>query len=407
MFSDRTPFAGAAKLPFLNPWPALVLGIGLTAGAALWFLVVRHAAPILVFAGLIATGVGVNIRPRSFVVLMLASFAGALGLCGLSWDREAGGMNWDSARLLITVLTAIGILAAAVVLLPKTLRKIVISLVIIFHFGGIVTAVTNIPPNPWLSNVAWSYVYRPYLEFFYLGNAYHFYSPDPGPGVQVWFYVQFDENEEEKFTVADRDESPLQLEYQRRISIAESVNQKSLSPLNRLTLDRRILAGLKDGINFHPELPQWLQYRPPTPWYSARLLESYVRHVALRAAESAGAGKKITGIKVYLVEHRILEPKEVVAKLDPESPWLFRPYFLGDFDENGALKDPTDPYLYWLIPIVEHPIPIDKEMPSFRPGVGHMIGPGVPRAADFLERHRQLRTGRFNASAANIPEGRI
>jgi hypothetical protein len=32
-------------------------------------------------------------------------------------------------------------------------------------------------------------------------------------------------------------------------------------------------------------------------------------------------------------------------------PTLFWPYFQGEFDRDGNLKDPNDPYLYWLIPI--------------------------------------------------------
>src|SRR5207253_4179124 len=237
-------------------------------------------------------------------------------------------------------------------------------------------------------------------EFFYLGNAYHFYSPDPGPGVQVWFYVQYEDGAEQQYLEPDRAETPLKMEYQRRISIAESVNQKAALPLSREKIDARDGAGLIDGINFHPEIPQLAQYRPPTPWYSARLLEAYVRYVARHASHPTGADKKISGIKVYLVEHRIIEPRELADRVDPDSPWLYRPYYLGDFTEDGVLKDPSDPYLYWLIPIVEYPIPIDKPRVFNAPFVGE-------RATDFLERHRRLPTGRFKNQMLNIPEGAI
>src|SRR5262249_51727018 len=30
-------------------------------------------------------------------------------------------------------------------------------------------------PSPWLSTQIWTRIYRPYLEFLYLNNAYHFY----------------------------------------------------------------------------------------------------------------------------------------------------------------------------------------------------------------------------------------
>ena len=189
----RDPGAGSDNSIFTNPWPPLILGLLMTAAAALWFLFSGHAAPALVFLGLLASGIAISIRPRSVLVLGLAAVSGVCGWCGLRWDPIAGGMDWDSARMLVAVLTAIALLAAVLVVVPRVVRRIVISLLVIFHFGGIVTAVTNIPPNPWLSSIAWAYVYSPYLEFFLFSNAYHFYSPEPGPGTQIWFFVEFED----------------------------------------------------------------------------------------------------------------------------------------------------------------------------------------------------------------------
>ena len=39
-----------------NPWPPLILGLLMTAAAALWFSYSGHAAPALVFLGLLASG---------------------------------------------------------------------------------------------------------------------------------------------------------------------------------------------------------------------------------------------------------------------------------------------------------------------------------------------------------------
>ena len=37
-------------------------------------------------------------------------------------------------------------------------------------------------------NWAWVYFYRPYLQFMYLERHVSlFYSPEPGPGILVWF----------------------------------------------------------------------------------------------------------------------------------------------------------------------------------------------------------------------------
>jgi len=395
---------GDHYLLFTNPWPALTVGVVLTAAASLWDLLAGQAAPLLVLCGLLASGIGVNIQPRSVLVLATAAFSGVLGWFGLQWHEGVGGMNWDSARALVAVLTAIAGLAALLVVLPRVLRRIVISVLVLFHFGGIVTAVTSIPPNPWLSNMAWTYVYRPYLEFFYLGNAYHFYSPDPGPGTQIWFYVQFEDGKIVDYMVADPQECPLALEYQRRISVTESVNQRANLPFSETTLRLRVSAGQIDGIPLYPDLLPANQYRPITPWYSKRMLESYVRYVAGKVRHPVNPDKKITGIKAYLAIHRIPDPLEIAKQVDTTSKWMYAPYYLGDHDAEGTLKDPNDPYLYWLIPILKEPIPVQKVNAGmfnqqFRP-----LGPGgfegQDRIANFLDVHLWLKTGRFGQPGA-------
>src|SRR5579864_7248279 len=84
MTSDRISFAGANRQLFSNPWPAVVLGVALTAAAAVWFSIFDHAAPWLVFAGLLVSGVAINIRPRP-LIFGLAALSGLLGWVGLSW----------------------------------------------------------------------------------------------------------------------------------------------------------------------------------------------------------------------------------------------------------------------------------------------------------------------------------
>src|SRR6266571_1433797 len=68
--------------------------------------------------------------------------------------------TWDSAALLFRIATVLTAIGAVVVLLPSVGRRIVVSLVILFHFGGILTAVTSVTPSPWLSTQIWNTVYR-------------------------------------------------------------------------------------------------------------------------------------------------------------------------------------------------------------------------------------------------------
>ena len=39
------------------------------------------------------------------------------------------------------------------------------------------------------------------------------------------------------------------------------------------------------------------------------------------------------------------------AGRDPYNASLYMPYYQGAFDKDGKLIDPTDPMLYWLVPI--------------------------------------------------------
>src|SRR5207253_4479160 len=110
-------------------------------------------------------------------------------------------------------------------LLPRVVQRTIVSLMIVLHFVGILSAVSSVPPTPPLMNWAWIYVYRPYLQFMYLNNAYHFYSPEPGPGILVWFHVRYDDGSSDWYKIPDRSQNPLTLEYQRRLSLAESTNQ--------------------------------------------------------------------------------------------------------------------------------------------------------------------------------------
>src|SRR5437588_13038205 len=104
MSRDDMPADDAAQVPFSNPWPPLGLGIAATMASVVWFEALRYPAVPLVVAGLLASGAAVAIRPKSRVVLGLATLTGLFAYAGLSWDENRGGTDWDSARLLVLVL---------------------------------------------------------------------------------------------------------------------------------------------------------------------------------------------------------------------------------------------------------------------------------------------------------------
>src|SRR5262249_31092804 len=67
----------------------------------------------------------------------------------------------------------------------------------------------------------WTYVYRPYLQFLYMTNAYHFYSPDPGPPNHLWFSVTYEDGSWEWVKYPNRKTSSVGMQYQRHLALPE------------------------------------------------------------------------------------------------------------------------------------------------------------------------------------------
>jgi hypothetical protein len=353
-------------------------------------------APWLVIFALVTTGTGVAIRPYSPLVLGPAALSGLIGYAA---------MSWDSARLVIVALTAVAAAGAVLMLLPSTIRRLAVSLVIVFHFGGILTAVTSVPPQPWLSYLAWVYVYRPYLEFMYLNNAYHFYAPQPGPAAFIWFYVRYEDGSGQWVKIPRRQDHPLALEYQRRLSLTENVgiNQTTQMSITEELLLARRLAGNIHGIPLHPGFPPYVQRREPNV-YAKRLLEAYARFIARSTPHPLDGALKVSSVKIYCGIHDIPGAKNVAAGEDPDAPWQYYAYYRGEYDPEGKLLDPHDPFLYWLIPILRDDQSSSMASGSsgvFRASVGSAKRPKEEHPSDgmeVLEKHAKLRI--------DIPEDR-
>jgi hypothetical protein len=406
MANDDVSAVAAEENTFTNPWPALLAGLFLNLVALGCLYVLKFAIasqegggqasfvagwfgndfkapqllPVLVLIGLITTAVGVVIRPQSPVVLGVAAMSGLVA---------CGAMRiWDSAQLFLAVLSAFTAFAAFLMVLPRVARRVIVSLMIVFHFGGILTAVTSVPPQPWLSSIVWTCFYRPYLEFMYLNNAYHFYSPEPGHGAMVWFYVKYADDTGRWFKIPNYGDNPLVLEYQRRLSLAESVNQ--LTPPGPVPFDlesRRRLTGARQDIPLHPDIAVPLQFRVPLP-FSKRMLETYARHVARTVKHPTDTTIAVVGVRIYRVVHQILTPKEMASGEDPTDLIHYYPYYQGEFTLDGRLKDPADPYLYWLIPIVKVPVPVGGGG-GFRVRIGRQA-PQEEKVMNYLEEHIKL-----------------
>src|SRR5262249_17973947 len=105
--------------------------------------------------------------------------------------------------------------------------------------------------------------YRPYLEFMYLNNAYHFYAPEPGPSRFLWFRVIYHDRD-------DPDKESLQGAWL-KVPNMDETNQ----PLHSAALEYQRYLAMTEGIAFTESPPPMLaidkEGRPgPAPFYRRR-----------------------------------------------------------------------------------------------------------------------------------------
>jgi hypothetical protein len=386
----------------------------------------------LLAVGLLATGIGVAVRLRtaaqdrvsrlrSAAIVALAAVVAFLGSLALDPD-------WDSGILLLRVASVVALAGAGLVALPQVWRRAVLSLLVLFHFGGIVCVITAATPGaghtPWLPYQLWSRVYRPYLDFLFLSEHYRFFSPDPPPAPLLWFHLSYADGSGRWVRLPRRDQGLTSLEFHRMIKLTESVRQLRSGPELwfgdiKYLYEQRVRAGAGMPLQSKlggvlaggpwgplqvlpwvctPEMPSIptptlsppLQYAEPTP-YAKFLLAAYVRHVACTYPHPPKSQQPITGIKVYSGVHRLPTAEELAGGMDPGDETLYLAHYVGDFDADGhiklscygvaqdfrdgqVVKTQREPFLYWRIPI-RHDQPAEPA-PSNQP----FPTPGTPPA---------------------------
>ncbi|MBN9519087.1 hypothetical protein J0H58_11305 [bacterium] len=376
---------------------AAVAGGAMIAAAALLGLVDGSPGPVstvrlfLVFVGSVATGLGVSWRPEKWEVWAIGAAAAAVGVAGVP-------AHWDSFRLLFGVLAGIAIFRLLVTAVPPPWRLRVVSAYILFHFAGMFCATASPPPTPWFVEQVYHRVYNQYLQFIYMRNAYHFYSPEPGPASLLACLVKTEAGTE---TTADGQvrkkydtrwvvlpkrpadvRDPLGLAYFRRLSITDQIS-RGMPEFNAASFEktevrarryRLTVPGSDTFYPLHPAEPEFLQYRLPTPEVHRFLLPSYAQYLILEHTPTPEAAARTT-LKVYRLEHRTLSVEAMIGVANaggrpggPYHPVTYRPYFLGEYrltSEDPAnprkprveLVDPQADMLYWLLPVLPNPTP--------------------------------------------------
>jgi hypothetical protein len=332
---------------------------------------VYAARLFLVLFGALTVGAAVSMRADLWQTWALAAGGALLAVFGTP-------ASWDSFRLLFGVLAAIALVWALLRAGPARYRLPVLTALLLFHFSGIFFATTTPPQTPWLTEQAFLRVYNPYLQFVYLRNAYHFYSPEPGAASILVFLLKTEVRDpatgqvtyKTKWVVTPRRpgdvKDPLGLTYYRRLSITEQVARAgpglALPGNNAEKVELRNRRAQVQAIP-PPSTPEEaiLQYRLPQPEVSRYVIPSYASHIILENTANADEAARTT-VKMYRLEHATMSVDEFInwrgatkAVTDPYHPSTFRPYFLGEFNARGELLNPQEPMLYWLVPVYPRP----------------------------------------------------
>lgn len=349
----------------------------------------------LVFIGALAAGAAVSMRPDLWQAWAIGAGAALLAVFGTP-------AHWDSFRLLFGVMTAVALTWTILLAVSSKYRLPALTALLLFHFSGIFFATTSPHPTPWVTEQTFIRVHNPYLQFVYLRNAYHFYSPEPGPASVMVFLLNTyelrdkvgpdgkpvldDKGQRAKETLADIQKmdyterakrlkkttwvamprrpvdvkDPLGLTYYRRLSITEQVarGQPGFTlpqsyEKSELVARRKLVKAIPTP-RFDEELIG--QYRLPHSEIHRFVIPSYASHVILENTSSTEEASRTT-VKMYRLEHSTMSIDEFYNWRKPDQPTspyhptTYRPFFLGEFSARGELLDPQEPMLYWLVPI--------------------------------------------------------
>jgi hypothetical protein len=330
-------------------------------------------------------------RLETAVLVTQGGLTAMLAAWALFWGPERADA-WDSMRLFFFVLGTVAFLAAPIAAAEPWLRRLAVSGLVILHFAAIMTAVLGMQPGPYIFAQAQHWIFRPYLQFAYLTNAYRFYSPEPSPASQLWFRVEYQYGNNTlsrwvKLPEMDDTGAPRYLtsvQFTRRLALTENVAQgderdQIQSPLmeirdgqampSKLAIMRDLHApvpestlhgvlGVKQpanplGIPYHPELPRMQNYNKPSSM-GRKLLASYARHILSQPHPDHQSAVPVR-VKIYRVLHNTLTAQALARGADPHDPIYYLPYYVGQFDRSGNLLDAGDPFLYWVLPILRQP----------------------------------------------------
>jgi hypothetical protein len=323
--------------------------------------------------------IGSKFSKKLILCVGLLGGAGVLLFVGAA----LASIGWDSGALLVRIIAALTGVFSLVVFLPAWGRRLAISFAILFHFAGILDALAT-QHGSWIAVQLWVAVFRPYLQCMGLDASYSYYSQGQGPVPLMWFCVEYEGApgatgrcfrwiHVPDFDKARNAYTPEGVhiwsgtEITRYQTLAYSSAYGSFTPSDFYSsLRRRLESGKKQGIPLlNPEEMDYsLQYKEPCN-SAKRWQQAFVRHVSRICKHPDYPDLEVVGIKLYLVEHKIIDLSQLATGDEPTDDKFYIPFYFGEFDKDGNMKPSSrkteikdgyyqetnrDPLLYWVIP---------------------------------------------------------
>lgn len=177
--------------------------------------------------------------------------------------------------------------------------RLLVSIALAWHLVALLVGPISSPPS--ILGDRLQEIYQPYLQATYLNHGYKFFGPDPGPSHLVRYVVELPDGERAEGTFPNRKAHWPRLFYHRHFMLSE------------------FLVGLAG-----PWDPRFNWDKQPLSPAQQAYVESYAHHLLAKYG-----GKRVT---LYLVEHALPTPDDVVNGMRLDDSRLYRSRKLGSFE---------------------------------------------------------------------------
>ena len=127
-------------------------------------------------------------------------------------------------------------------------------------------------------------------------------------------------------------------------------------------------------------------FNPTT--YVQKLVASYASHVAWTTPHPTDPSTPVESVKVYFLRHQMVTPAELRAGYSPTTDErYFWAWFMGEFNRDGELLEPQEPFLYWRLPIVK----VSRKFPQDGSVISQSNQPEDGKLLNCVEIHAELR----------------